>query len=60
MSGAHGVPDGQLAASSSLSLSQNAHRARLFLEIQKYSNGFMLEGAWTANTSDKQPYVEVN
>lgn len=59
ISGPHGVPDAQLSASSALTFSNNAHRARLYLEIKKYPNGFMLEGAWTANTSDKQPYIEV-
>ena len=59
ISGPRGVPDAQLSASSALTFSNNAHRARLYLEIKKYPNGFMLEGAWTANTSDKQPYIEV-
>ena len=48
-----------MTASSVLSLSNNVHRARLYLEIDKYSNGFTLEGGWTASAGDKQPYIQV-
>ncbi|XP_045208431.2 uncharacterized protein LOC123560269 [Mercenaria mercenaria] len=59
ISGPRGIPDSQLSASSRLSLSNNAHRARLFLEIDKYPSGFTLEGGWTAASNDTQPWIQV-
>lgn len=59
VSGPRGIPDSQLSASSQVSLSNNAHRARLFLEASKYPNGFYLEGGWTADSKDQQPWLQV-
>jgi len=60
VSGPRGVPDGQLSASSQETISSNAHRGRLYTGTYKYPNGYYLEGAWTADPADTQPWLQAS
>lgn len=64
VSGAHGVPDSNLKASSSwnshLSNDNNGpDRSRLFTTAYDYGNGTFYRGAWTAGINDKNQYIQV-
>lgn len=64
VSGAHGVPDSHLTATSSW----NSHlpndnngpdRSRLFTTAYDYGNGTFYRGAWTAGINDKNQFIQV-
>ncbi|XP_052804623.1 uncharacterized protein LOC128234426 [Mya arenaria] len=56
VSGPRGVPDGQLSSSSRLAIANNAHRGRLYTDVDVQRG---LEGAWTADPADSNPWIQV-
>ncbi|WAR04321.1 CPXM1-like protein [Mya arenaria] len=55
VSGPRGVPDGQLSSSSRLAIANNAHRGRLYTDVDVQRG---LEGAWTADPADSNPWIQ--